>query len=347
MNSLLREFGDYVMAKIKKICDSLENHPMYKPVHQDIDLLKEFQLLTEQEVSKIIGKMASKSCEIDPISTTFLEKVFPSVIGPITSIVNNSITTCIFTQSWKTAIIHPLLKKAGLALQLSNFRPVSNLSFLSHVVECAMLQQFNKHCKDQDLIPDYQRAYCANYRCETALVKIVNDILWAMESQRVTVHIAIDLGAAFDTMDHGILISVFRERFGITDTALSWFESYLCPWYCKVNVGTTYSENRELVCCMPQGSCAGPILYMPYASTMESVVETQTSNCEEGDSSLTNAIDPKDKVMVVALHGFADDHALKTCSQPNQDMLREIVKAADVKVWMDQNHLKMNDRLNS
>ena len=187
----------------------------------------EFQLLTEQEMSKIIDKMTSKSCEIDPIPTILLKKVLPSVIGPITSIVNNSNTTGIFAQSWKTAIICPLLKKAGLALHLSNFRPVSNLSFLSHVVECAVLQQFNKHCKAQDLIPDYQSAYCANYSCETALAKIINDILWAMESQRVTALMTLDLSAAFDTVNHCILISVHRERFGITDTALSQTKSYL------------------------------------------------------------------------------------------------------------------------
>ena len=113
------------------------------------------------------------------------------------------------------------------------------------MVECAILQQFNKHCKDKDLIPDYQIAYCANYSCKTALVKNVNDILWAMESQKVTTLMAIDLSAAFDMVDHNILISVLRVRFGVTDTALSCFESYLCPWYCKVKVGTTYSKNRE------------------------------------------------------------------------------------------------------
>ena len=57
------------------------------------------------------------------------------------------------------AIIWPLLKKAGLALILSNFHPVSNLSFLSKVVECAVLKQFNEHCTRNDLIPDYQSAY--------------------------------------------------------------------------------------------------------------------------------------------------------------------------------------------
>ena len=168
------------------------------------------------------------------------------MIGPIASIVNNSITIGIFAQSWKTAIVHPILKKAGLALQLSNFRPVSNLSFLSHVVECAVVQQFNKHCKDQDLIPDYQSAYYVNYSCETALVKIVNDILWAMENQKVTTLMAIDLSAAFDTMDHSILTSVLRERFGINEMALSCFESYLHLQYCKVNVGTTYSQEYRI-----------------------------------------------------------------------------------------------------
>ena len=136
---------------------------------------------------------------------------------------------------------------------------------------------------DQDLIPDYQSTYFATYSCETALVKIVNDILWAMENKKVTALMAIDLSAAFHTVDHNILIAVLRERFGITDTALSWFESYLHPRYCKVNVGTTYSKNRELVCCVPQGSCAGPILFTVYASTIESVIATQTSDSEEGD----------------------------------------------------------------
>ena len=76
-------------------------------------------------------------------------------------------------------------------------------------------------------------------------------MLWAMENQRVTTLMAVDLSAAFDTMDHSILFSALRERFGITEMALSWFESYLHPWYCKVNVGTTCSKNRELVCSVP------------------------------------------------------------------------------------------------
>ena len=293
--------------------------------------------------------MSSKSCEIDPLPKTLLKKVLPNVIRPITLIVNSSITKGIFAMTWKTAVIRPLLKKSGLALQVNNFRPVSNLSFLSQVVECAILQQFNKHCKDQDLFPDYHSAYRPNYSCETALVKIVNDILWAMENKKVTTLMAIDLSAAFNTVEHSILIVVLRERFGITDTVLSWFESYLHPRYCKVNVGTNYSKDRELVCCVPQGSRAGPILYTVYVSTMESVITTQTSDNGEEESSQIKANHPNDRATTVSLHGFADDHTLKNTFSANSRLAeRESVstleaKAADVKLWMDHNHLKMND----
>ena len=83
---------------------------------------------------------------------------------------------------------------------------------------------------------------------------------------------AIDLLAAFDMVDHVILLDVLQKRFGIEGVALSWFDNYLHPHFCKVNVGKAYSSSRELECCVPQGSCAGPILYTAYASTLELVV---------------------------------------------------------------------------
>ena len=93
------------MAKIKKIQDALENHPIYKPEHRDIDQLKEFQPLLKNEVSKIIGKMSSKSSKIDPMPTALLKKMLPSVIRPITSIVNSSITKGIFAMTWNYSSI--------------------------------------------------------------------------------------------------------------------------------------------------------------------------------------------------------------------------------------------------
>ena len=99
---------------------------------------------------------------------------------------------------------------------------------------------------------------------------------------------------------------------------------------------------------MPEGSCAGPILFTVYTLTIESVIATQTSDSEE-ESSQMKVIHPNEKARAVTLHGFADDHVLKnTFSAKSRHAERDSMstleaKAADVKVWMDQNHLKMND----
>ena len=70
--------------------------------------------------------MASKSCELDAIPTTTLKQVLDTIIVPITRIVNVLLENGLFAPKWKTAIVHPLLKKAGLDLRLSNFRLVRN-----------------------------------------------------------------------------------------------------------------------------------------------------------------------------------------------------------------------------
>ena len=91
-----------------------------------------------------------------------------------------------------------------MELVRSNYRPVSNLSFISKVVESAGMQQINDHCNYNNLFPEYQSAYRQNYSCETALLKITNDILWNMEHKRITILNEMDWSAAFDTVDYGI-----------------------------------------------------------------------------------------------------------------------------------------------
>ena len=89
-----------------------------------------------------------------------------------------------------------------MELTSTSYHPVSNLPFLSKVVEKSVLLRFNRHCNENNLMPSYQSAYRANFSCETTLVKLTDDLLWAMEHQEVTPLVAIDLSATFDTVDH-------------------------------------------------------------------------------------------------------------------------------------------------
>ena len=92
-----------------------------------------------------------------------------------------------------------------------------------------MLSRLPVHCKENSLLPAYQSASRKNYSCETALVMLMDDILWSMENQDVTAVVAIDLSAPFDTVDHNILLDVLDQRFGIKGTSLNWVNSYLRP----------------------------------------------------------------------------------------------------------------------
>ena len=141
--------------------------------------------MTESEICKIIMSMKSKLCELDLIPTTLLKRLLPKCICIITNIVNISLETGQFYSGWKVAVVQPLLKKSGLDPIHKNYRPVSNLTFLSKVIERAMLHQFNNHCNQHNLLPDFQSAYRKNYSTETALIKQVNEILWTMETKSV------------------------------------------------------------------------------------------------------------------------------------------------------------------
>ena len=322
---LAEQFADFFMNKIIKIRQSLDDIPKYTPTHHEVSNFNKFQCVSEEDVCKIITSMSTASCELDSMPTKLLRKVISAVSPIITKIINLSLEEGVFVEQWKSAIIRPTLKKCGLDLILSNYRPVSNLPFLSKVLEKVALTQFMEHCNINNLIPDYQSAYREHFSCETALTKLNDDLLWAMEKQQVTALMALDLSAAFDTVDHQILLEVLQSHYGLTDHALMWFDTYLRPRTCKVTVGPSCSSERDLTFSVPQGSCMGPVLYLSYAGTLQEII-------------------PAD----IMLHGYADDHAVKlsfpTNDENNQTIAIESLEqcARNIKNWMDQNRLKMN-----
>ena len=247
---------------------------------------------------------------------------------------NVSLEQGVFPDSWKMAIIRPLLKKLGFELITSNYRPVSNLSFLSKVLEKVVLARYNNDCDRHNLIPSFQLAYRPKHSCERLMVKLVNDLLWSMERKEATAVAVIDLSAAFDMVDHNILINLLHETFGIGDKALRWFQSYLENRYCKVKIGKNYLERKSLNFSVPQGSCMGPVLYLSYAASISDVVSEVS---EEGN--------PRP----ISLNGFADDHVMKKSFIPtlegNEELCIANIQAClyRVKKWMDSMRLKMNE----
>ena len=228
--------------------------------------------MMENVVQQVITSLKSKLCELDAIPTTILKDIMPKALPLITKIVNASLGEALFICDWKTAVVRPLLKKQGLEVINPNFRPVSNLSFLSKVIEWCMLLQVSTHCDQYGLQPNYQSTYRAHHSCEMAILDLSNDILWAMEKQSITSLVAIDLSATFDTVDHDILLDILNNKFGIEDKALKWFNNYLRPRSFKVVIDGTYSEEQNLTISVPQGSCMGANIFNLYCAPLEEVI---------------------------------------------------------------------------
>ena len=168
------------------------------------------------------------------------------------------------------------LHKKGLDLIHKNYRPVFNLCFLSKLVEKCMLCQQIDHCNSNNLLPDFQSAYRSNYSTETSLIKITNDIPWAMENQRAMIMILLDLSAAFDTVDHNILINILVEHYGFCDKPLSWFEQYLRLHNIMICINAKYSNPKPLDFSVPQGSCSGANIFTRSCSLIENIIPHDT-----------------------------------------------------------------------
>ena len=124
----------------------------------------------------------------------------------------------------ETCSCHPSAEKTGLERIEGNYRPVSNLAFISKIIEKACLKQFTAHCDNQSLMPDYQSAYRINYSPETTLLRTQYNILRAREDRNILAFVLIDLSAAFDMVEHEVLISVLHNRYDMDEPALHSFD---------------------------------------------------------------------------------------------------------------------------
>ena len=192
--------------------------------------------MSDMEILKVINEMPNKHHNLDPVPLMVFKKLAPYLKSEITTLVNLSLSRGVFAESWKTSIVKSLLKTVGLNLIFKNNRPVSNLKFLAKLVEKCMLLQFSEHCSLNSLLPSYQSAYRKFLNCKTSLLKLADNLLNKMEDQRVSASVVMDLSAAFDTVDHNILLDVLINQYGIEGKVSKWFDMYLRPLFCQVDV---------------------------------------------------------------------------------------------------------------
>ena len=281
---LANDMGDYFVRKILSIrsklaastpsLSSAAHGNDYTTTLEMTDLsFSEFALLTEEDVKKL-ALACSKSCDLDPLPSSIVSIHLDHLLPVITKTINLSLKTGRFANEWKNALVHPLLKKPGLELVNKNFRPISNLQFISKLTEKAVAIQLQIHMLTDGLFPEMQSAYREHHSTETALLKVKNDILMNMDMGHVTLLVLLDLSTAFDTVDHDILIHRLQSLLGLRGSVLQWFRSYLSGRSQQVTINGSLSKKFGLECGVPQGSYLGPLLFTIYASKLFSIIKS-------------------------------------------------------------------------
>ena len=163
-------------------------------------------------------------------------------------------------------------KKPYLENIPKNYRPVSNLPYLGKLLEKAALEQLHHHFEINNIHEPFQSAYKPMHSTETALIRIMNDMLIDLDNRKVIFLALLDLSAAFDTVDHTILVNRIENSQGVGGNALEWIRSYLTGRSQRVSAHGAISETVSLECGLPKGSLFGPEMYNKYTEPLGKLI---------------------------------------------------------------------------
>ena len=268
--------------------------------------------------------MPNKSSVLDAIPIWIFKHCQEELIGIVQFIVNQSLATGKFPDRLKSAMIRPSLKKPGLdSDDLTNYRPISNLTYLSKMIEKVVHKQLTNYINENALFADFQSSYRKFHSCETAVTRIHNDILMMVDKRRNVILLLLDLSAAFDTINHKLLLKKLESLYGIGGDIICWIKSYLNNRTFKVAVENAQSPSCDLVIGVPQGSILGPLLFILYTKDLQAIVSRHG----------------------MSVHLYADDTQIYFSFDVHSDKPDiEVIKQCfnDIKHWMANNFLKMN-----
>ena len=144
--------------------------------------------------------------------------------------------------------------------------------FISKILEKAVSSQLKVYLHENGLYSDMQSAYRQFHSTETAMLRVVNDLLLALDKGNEAVLILLDYSSAFDTITHSIFFERLQSRYGIGGTVLRWFKSYLTNRSQAVVVNDRLSDIHILPCATPQGSVKGPLDFILYTGPLSDVI---------------------------------------------------------------------------
>jgi len=273
---------------------------------------------TSSIVCSLLDKLCkSKATGLDKISAKLLRYCPDLLSESLTVIFNCSINTGIFPDEWKCSKVIPLFKH-GERWDLNNYRPISIIPVVAKVFERIIYDQIYAFLIDNNLLCNNQSGFRCLHSTVTALLESTNSWAYNIDHGQVNAVVFLDLKKAFDTVDHGILLSKLNA-YGLGGAVGNWFKSYLSNRSQKCYVNGHLSSNSTLLCGIPQGTILGPLLFLLYINDLPNCLEHSQARMYADDTNLT----------------FASNNIDDINYHLNQDL-------ANVNKWLIANRLTLN-----
>ena len=274
---------------------------------------------TQNEIYDIISSISTNSTGSDGINIKIIRLFLPFILPVVTHIVNYSITSCNFPDAWKLAIINPIPKN-GRSKNLSNLRPISILPCFSKIIERVVANQLQDYLYDCNLLCPNQSGFRNRHSTTSALIKISNDILKAMDDSKFTSLVLLDFAKAFDTVNHSLLLAKLHA-IGVDELSVNWFRCYLTGRKQCVRVANNTSSYLDVISGVPQGSILGPILFSVFINDLPERVRNCYPHLFADD--------------VQTSKSFTSDNAAVALSELNADL-------NNINDWSSDNGLSLN-----
>jgi hypothetical protein len=315
----------YFSSKVDRICSSTSDSTAPTSTTAPPDArFPSFEAVSTADVSAAIAALPNKSSAADPLPAHVLKSVADLLAPFLAHLFSCSLATGRFPAHFKAASITPILKKSSLPVDNpSSYRPISNLSIISKLLERLVARQLTSFLEQHRLLPPYQSGFRRGFSTETAITKVLSDLLDAVDRGDTALLVLLDLSAAFDTVDHDVLLERLGRSFGVSGDALEWFRSYISGRSQYVRCGGNTSDVADVICGVPQGSVLGPILFIMYTADLASIVAASG----------------------LSIHQYADDSQIYgSCHSGSTSILSESVVrcTSTVACWMRCNRLQLN-----
>lgn len=270
--------------------------------------------LSDADVVEALLSVKSNAIGLDGINAKFIKLSLPVILPYITHIFNTILTTSVFPTEWKKAKIVPVPKKPNC--NLSEYRPIAILPFLSKVFEKALLAQIQKHLYDKKLLSSRQSGFRSKRSCKTALLFVVDEIRKGLDSKELTFLTLLDFSKAFDTVNHSLLCAKLINHFSFSSQSAKLIHSYLVGRQQSVVVNGRMSKFLPMAHGVPQGSILGPVLFSLYVNELPNVVKYCSVHMYADDVQLFIK-SPLDSIELAAVKMNDDLQNILTWAQAN------------------------------